>query len=344
MIFRGFSLAWFSVKTSFLFLIFVSLGAQANPDYDAWNMLQKAAVAARALSYEGIFVCQSSQKTRAVQITHLYNGKNEFARNIVLDGSPREVLSQGGDLVIYNPKNEKVIIEKRHGQNMFPAMLPLNLESVKESYALQLGAQERVADRQAQILMLEPKDGLRYSYQFWIDIEFGLLLKSVMFNQQHQIIENIAFNQLSLLNTVDLDWFKPKIDHQKKYVMEEEQVILSDAKFPVTWELKELPAGYHKVTQMHRMVPGKPSPVMHVIFSDGLASVSLFIEPAVKNMKSKSRESKAVLIKNGNTSFYANENNGYLVTAVGEVPEATVVQIANAIMIKADQSKTVKLQ
>lgn len=332
------------MRASFLFILSVSLGAQANADDDAWNMLQKAAVAARALSYEGIFVCQTNQKTRAVQITHIFNGKNEFARNIVLDGSPREVLSQGEDLVIYNPRNEKVIIEKRRGQNMFPAILPLNLEPVKENYVLYLGAQERVADRQAQILNLEPKDGLRYSYRFWIDTEFGLLLKSVLFNRQREIIENIAFNQLSMLNKVDLDWFKPKIDHEKKYVMEDEQVILPDAKFPVTWTIKELPAGYHKVTQMHRMVPGKPYPVMHVVFSDGLASVSLFIEPAVKNMKSKGRESKAVLIKNGNTSFYANENNGYLVTAVGEVPEATVVQIANAIMIKSGQSKTVELQ
>jgi len=75
-------------------------------------------------------------------------------------------------------------------------------------------------------------------------------------------------------------------------------------------------------------VPGKPYPVMHMIFSDGLASVSLFIEPT-----NKSGKTKVALASSGYTSFYAAVNNGYLVTAVGEVPEATVVQIANAVVI-----------
>jgi sigma-E factor negative regulatory protein RseB len=65
-----------------------------------------------------------------------------------------------------------------------------------------------------------------------------------------------------------------------------------------------------------------------MIFSDGLASVSLFIEPT-----NKSSKTKVALVTTGSTSFYAAVNNGHLVTAVGEVPEATVVQIANAVVI-----------
>ncbi len=310
-------------------IFFTSLNVQAATDDDVWGILQKAALAARALSYQGIFVCQTAQQSKAVQITHLFNGKNEFARNVVLDGSPREVLSQGGDLVIYNQKNEKIVIEKRHGQNMFPAVLPVNLDTVKESYVLRAGGLERVAGRQAQILLLEPKDGLRYSYRFWIDTEHGLLLKSVMFNNRDEIMESIAFNQLALLNSVELGWFQPKIDRNKNYVMEEEQVVVTEGSNPAGWVMKELPAGYRKIDQMMRMVPGKPYPITHVIFSDGLASVSLFIEPIPRGVKAK-----AVLSSMGNTSFYANVNSGHLVTVVGEVPEATIVQIANAVVFK----------
>ena len=309
-------------------LCFTSFASYATSDDELWMMLQKAAVAARALSYEGVFVYQTGQQAKAVQITHTFDGRNEFSRNVVLDGASREVLSQGSNLVIYNSRNEKIVIEKKRGQNMFPGILPVNLDTIKDHYTLHMSTHERVADRQAQVLFLEPKDRLRYSYKFWIDDEYGLLLKSVRFNQRSEIIESIGFNRISLLNSVSLDWFTPRIDSKKNYVMADEPVILPDGKLSVSWEIKELPAGYRKVDQMVRMVPGKPYPLMHMIFSDGLATVSLFIEPTNKGDKTK-----VTLASSGYTSFYAGVNHGYLVTAVGEVPEATVVQIANAVVI-----------
>ncbi len=300
---------------------------------DSWQILQKAAVAARALSYKGIFVCQSAKQIKSVEITHLYDGQNEFARNVVLDGAPREVLNQSGNVVIYNPRNGKIVIEKRRAQNMFPAILPTDLNSIKASYSLRSEESERIAGRPAQVLVLEPKDGLRYSYRFWIDTEYGLLLKSVMFNNRNEILESIGFNQVALMNTVELDWFKPKIDHNKSYVMEQEQELVADAASQIDWEIKALPAGYRKVDQMVRKVQGKPGPVTHLIFSDGLAFVSMFIEHVAKSSKEKPAP-KNMLTTTGNTSFYANVNNGHLVTVMGDVPEATVVQIANAVVFK----------
>lgn len=316
----------------------LSFNVYAGENEDVWNTLQKAALAARSLSYEGIFVYQAGAQVKSVQITHIFDGKNEYSRNLVLDGSPREVLSQGGDLVIYNPHNEKIIIEKRRGQNMFPAVLPVNLDSIKDNYGLRMGPLERVAGRPAKILYLEPKDGLRYSYKFWIDTEYGLLLKSVMYNKRSDVLESISFNQISLLNTVELDWFKPKIDHNKKYEMEDEQIVVADSNVHDNWEVKGLPAGYRKVEQVVRRVHGKPYPVTHVVFSDGLASVSLFIESAPKTVKTPEiklkHKPKAMLTTAGSTSFYACMNSDHLVTVVGEVPEATVVQIGNAIIFK----------
>lgn len=304
-----------------------------SSEQDSWQVLQKAAIAARALSYKGVFVCQSAKQIKSVEITHFYDGQHEFARNVVLDGAPREVLNQSGNVVIYNPRNGKIVIEKRRAQNMFPAILPTDLNSIKASYSLRSGEIERIAGRTAQVLVLEPKDNLRYSYRFWIDTEYGLLLKSVMFNNRNETLESIGFNQLALMNTVELDWFKPKIDHNKSYVMEQEQELIADVGSPIDWEIKALPPGYRKVDQMMRKVQGKSGPVTHVIFSDGLAFVSLFIEHVAKPTKEKPTP-KNVLTTTGNTSFYANVNSGHLVTVMGDVPEATVVQIANAVVFK----------
>jgi len=305
----------------------MSQNVLAANDDNKWQVLQKAALAARALSYQGIFVCQSGQQSKSVQIKHFFDGQNEFARNVLLDGSPREVLSQGGDLVIYNPKNEKIVIEKRRGQNMFPAVLPANLVEIKENYTLRSGGVERVAGREAQIMFLEPKDALRYSYRFWIDTEYGLILKSVMFNSRNEMMDSISFTQLNLINTVDLDWFKPKIDNKKNYVMEDAVPAQADYNTSPHWTLKELPAGYRKVDQMIRMVHGKSLPVTHVVFSDGLASVSLFIEPVVKGVKPRTGHSVV-----GNTSFYSSVAGYLQITVLGEVPEATVAQIANSVV------------
>lgn len=306
-------------------LMLSAWGVQAANN-DAWQTLQKAAVAAHALSYQGIFVCQSGSQSKSVEIKHLFNGQHEFSRNVVLDGSPREVLSQGGDVVIYNPRQEKIIIEKRRGQNMFPAILPIDLEGIKANYSVKVGDIERIADRQAQSLVLEAKDNLRYSYQFWVDTEYGLLLKSVMLNNRNEAIDSMAFNQLSLINTGDLDWFKPKIDAKKAYVMEEVNTT-TDKQANQNWRLKALPEGYLKVDQMVRMVRGKALPVTHLVFSDGLASVSLFIEPLENGIKPKTGRSLV-----GNTSFYSNVAGSLQITVVGEVPEQTVAKIANAVV------------
>src|SRR5690606_12867509 len=166
---------------------------------DSWQLLQNAASAARQLSYRGIFVYQTGSNTRSVQITHMNYGQGEYARSVVLDGSPREVLSQGSELVIYSPKNEKVVITKRRAQNLFPALLPPEMDELKASYEVRMGGQERVGGRTGQIVFLDSRDQYRYGYKFWTDQQYGLILKSMTFNENNDPVEQITFTQLTLL-------------------------------------------------------------------------------------------------------------------------------------------------
>lgn len=317
----------------FAFLAFYCLlagTAQANQD-EAWTVLQKASQAAHELSYKGVFVYQSGSATKSVQLTHTNYGHGEYARMMVLDGSPREVLSQGNDASIYSPKNEKVLIEKKRGQSMFPALLPVNLDAVKHCYQAQLGAFERVGGRDAQVVTLLPKDHMRYGFRFWADKEYGLLLKVVMLSDQGLPLEQIGFSQLAWMEDQNMDWFRPKFDPNKAYVMGSEnaqpsKVESSDMDFGVT----ELPQGYRKIDQVKQMVPGKQAPVTQVIFSDGLSSISLFIEPLVKGTPPRVGHTLV-----GATNIYALVNEGHQVMVVGEVPEATVMQFANAVSFKS---------
>lgn len=298
---------------------------------DVWLLLQKTAYAARELNYQGVFVYQNGKQTRSVQVTHMNQNGQEMARNVVLDngvqaGQPREVYSQGNNVVIVRPKNQKVVMEKRRGQNLFPAMLPTDLRAIEVSYSAQLGPLEMVAGREAQIIELVPNDAFRYSYKIWADTEFGLLLKMTLLDGKKQTLEQIQFNQISMLNSQDANWFQPKIDVTKSYEMED---ATAPSQADSSWIVAELPAGYVKVEHRSLVVPGKPAPVDQMIFSDGIASVSLFIEPVTKGMRPKMGH---MLI--GSTNICANVIDGYQITVVGEVPEATVMQIAKAVSFK----------
>lgn len=309
---------------------------------DAWLALQKAAFAARELNYQGIFVYQNGNQSRSVQITHMNNAGQELTRNMILDNQsvagkatskqPREVFSQGSDIVIFHPKNDKVIIEKRRGQNLFPAMLPVNLQSLKMSYTARISVLDYVAGRQAQIVELIPKDAYRYSYKIWTDTEFGLLVKMTLQNEKSETLEQITFQELSMLNSHDLNWYQPSIDLTKKYEMEDVALL---NRVHTNWIVAELPPGYVKVDHIEFKANGKTSPVNQMIFSDGIASVSLFIEPVVKGKRPKMGHH---LI--GSTHICANIVEGYQVMVVGEVPLATVQQIAKAVSFKKQTAST----
>jgi len=298
---------------------------------DVWLLLQKTAYAARELNYQGVFVYQNGKQTSSVQITHMNNDGQEMTRNVVLDngvqtGQSREVYSQGSNIVIFRPQNQKMVIEKRRGQNLFPAMLPTELETIKVSYNARLGALENVAGREAQIIELIPNDAFRYSYKIWADTEYGLLLKMALLDNKKQTLEQIAFSRIDMLYSQDANWFQPKIDVSKNYVMQDTTAV---NRVESNWIVTELPAGYSKVDHIALAVPGKAAPVDQMIFSDGIASVSLFIEPLTKGMRPKMGH---MLI--GSTNICANVIEGYQITVVGEVPEATVMQIARAVSFK----------
>lgn len=293
---------------------------------DAWQVLEKSAHAARELNYEGQFRYINGKHARTVDTTHMNYGGNEAARNIVLDESHREVYSQGDDIVIIQPTDKNVIIKKRRGQNLFPAMLPIDLSGIKQQYRAVLVGTEFVADREAQIVELVPNDQYRYRYKIWADAKFGLILKMTLLNDENKTLEQIYFNKLSMLHSQQLDWFQPKIEMGKSYVTEQPKPIervINDLM------IAQLPAGYREVDHIQRVVDRNNTVVDQFIFSDGIGSVSVFIEPVTKGKRLKKGH-----MPMGSTNMYAEVIEGHQVIVVGEVPAATVQSIAKAVSFK----------
>lgn len=293
---------------------------------DAWQVLEKSAHAARELNYEGQFRYINGKHARTVDTTHMNYGGNEAARNIVLDDSHREVYSQGDDIVIIQPTDKNVIIKKRRGQNLFPAMLPTDLSGIKQQYRAVLVGTEFVADREAQIVELVPNDQYRYRYKVWADTKFGIILKMTLLNDENKTLEQIYFNKLSMLHSQKLDWFQPKIEMGKSYVTEQAKPIervINDLM------ITQLPAGYREVDHIQRVVDRNNTVVDQFIFSDGIGSVSVFIEPVTKGKRLKKGH-----MPMGSTNMCAEVVEGHQVIVVGEVPAATVQSIAKAVSFK----------
>jgi sigma-E factor negative regulatory protein RseB len=304
------------------FLLVLSLFAQSAED--PWLHLEKASQAARKLSYKGIFLYQNHQDIRSIEITHLNNGSEEFARIVTLDGKPREALSRGNNMVVFNPNKENVMIQKRQNQSLFPAILPADIESVKAIYTLRFADQERIGGRDAQIVYLEPKDEYRYLYKLWLDKEYGLILKMSILDHQQKIIEQASFNQIALFTNQDLNWFKPSVDTHKKYIMDEvSDNRISDEKYCT---IANLPAGYREVSHVTRMMGNPPQLVHQWVFSDGLSFVSLFVNPIPKGQKSRIGETQV-----GASYVHARVMNGNQIMVVGEVPQGTIQKISNSI-------------
>lgn len=292
----------------------------------AW--LQKVANAARSLNYTGTFVYQYGDQVETSRIWHSVEGTRELEKLEVLDGPAREVIRTDDEVLCFYPDIKTVRVDKRRSKP-FPALLPEQLPSLTEYYTVRLGDKERVAGRDAQLLVLEPKDGLRYGHKFWADSATGLLLKARMINERKETVEQFAFTQVSIGGEVDKEALKPKYDAQGPGWTRDSSGIAEAAATDSGWIVGSFPAGFRKIMETKRKLPGRPTPVSHIVYSDGLAAISIFIEPLGANARPVHGVSHQ-----GAINIYSRPVADHMVTVLGEAPSATVVQMGRSVSAK----------
>lgn len=307
--------------------------AQTPPPPDALGWLQKIANSARQLDYSGTFIYQYGNQIETSRITHLVDDAGEHEKLERLDGPPREIIRNNEEIKCFLPDARTVRIEKR--RKSFPALLPQKLSALSDYYVVSKGAPERIAGYDCQVLMLEPKDGMRYGHKLWADAGSGLLLKVATLNEKGQVVEQFAFTELKIGGAIAPDALKPKYSGTTTEWRESR----SEASAPPTtdtgWSVKNLPPGFRKVAELKRTTAGKSAPVSHIVFSDGLAAVSVFIEPAPA--RRGERLPPPGLSQQGALHVYTRPIAGHTITVLGEAPAATVMQIGNSVRFKEER-------
>lgn len=305
------------------FLLAPMLATEPAWAEDGIALLHRIAQGSRQLTYSGTFVYRSGARVDTSRIAHSLSDGFEVERIEALDGSPREVLRAGSEVKCFFPEEKLLIIENRSSQRGFPTLLPAGLGNLPEHYAIRSGREGRVAGLKSRAVLLEPRDEWRYGHEFWMDAASGLLLKASLLGVRGETLESFAFTQVKIGGPLEHGALKPGYDHEGLRV---QQVRTTELRADdMGWNFRTLLPGFRKIAAMKRQAGATSPESMHVVFSDGLASISVFIEPGGS---AGEQETTATL---GPVNVYRRQIDEHRVVVMGEVPALAVRRIGEGI-------------
>jgi len=312
------------IRLLLLICLFLSGVASSN---ELWLKISQASKASHDLNYSGIInTTDSNQDIRSTKMIHVNHEGEEFLKFEKIDGADNLLLMHEADAVIYNNDQSKILIKKKKDANLFPNIFPSNLEKLKDSYSIADGGDFRVAGRIAQMVVLSPIDENRYNYHLWLDKESHLPLKMMVIDNNKKVVETMAFANIEFLQSQDISWFRPNINKDKTYSINENKNIEETVrKF---WTINDLPSGFEEVSYNAKRYAGLNAIAHQIIFSDGLSYISIFIHPVAKNQKPQVGSSKR-----GSNNIHAEYKKGYQILAVGAVPIQTLSYITNQVKL-----------
>lgn len=291
---------------------------------NAVDWLNRAAAAARQQNYSGVYVYHHGEHVEVLRVLHRSDARGEQEKIEVLDGTPRQFLRINNDVYCHLPDGKHVRLERNTVRRFFPALLPAQPARLSEYYDVKLGGSERVAGRVCQVVILEPRDAYRHAYHLWLDKETALPLKTRSVNGNGAAMSMFVFSEIQIGKAPDARLFRN--DMAGKRI----QQASLDTSVTVSWEVAP-PPGYERVQEAVRPLPGKKSPVTHMVFSDGLSVLSMFVEPLDAQANAKAMQG---LSAEGAIGVYARQVDGHTVTVLGEVPSQALIETGNSVRRK----------
>ena len=299
--------------------------AQAAEDAYAW--LLKINQAARTLNYEGTFVYQNGGQLETMRILHRVKDGTIEERLVSLTGPAREVIRTNDEVRCYLPDQKSIVVEHRRANGTsFPAIVPDRLRDLAESYVVEIGRSGRVGGRPAQGVLIMPRDDYRYGYHLWADRETGLLLKADLLNNKRRVLEQFMFTDIRIGVDIPDAALAPQTERAGMVWYRNDKEGMTQAAKPI-WEARQLPKGFKLQSSLTRTMPTLAGPAEHLVYTDGLATVSVFVEKRVHG-RNPATEGPSRM---GALYVLGRDVNHHHLTVVGEVPAKTVALIGSSI-------------
>ena len=291
----------------------------------AAQWLMRITQAARTLNYSGTVLVRQGSRFDTFRLAHMFENDQESEKLLSLDGPAREIVRSATEVRYYFPDAKVVRIEPRTIRNVFPSLSPEQTANLAQYYEFKLTAGGRVAGRMTDVATFEPRDGMRYAHRFWADATTGLLLRSRLVNEKGEIIEEFAFTDVTYNAKLDKEMVRPSwtsVPSDWRVT----QAGPGDFKSDETgWTVNKVPPGFLKISEGFRKLGGKREPAAHLVFSDGLVAISVFVEPYTVT------QTQIGLTQTGGLAQYSTRSDAFRVTVIGEAPPATVQQIAQSV-------------
>ncbi|MHB1543676.1 MAG: MucB/RseB C-terminal domain-containing protein [Gammaproteobacteria bacterium] len=316
------------VRAGGLFLTLLALGpgvafASATTGRSAEGYFLRMQKMLFTVNYRGIIVFQHNTMLKAIAITHGEARFGGWERISTLNGPPRELLKNGHRLELLfegHPIRLMHVLAHYTGlpQNWVGFGGHFSHALLREYRFFLLPKLGRVADHSARIILIRPQDRFRYGYRLWLDARNGFPLRSDLLNSRGQVIEQMMF--------VTVRWYPKGQWHERPPDVPPVARSRKVAILIPQCQFADLPRGFRIVEDTTALVPG---PVRHILLSDGLASVSVFIHPV--------RPKAATLVgmaRMGPVTAFGKDLGPFSLIAIGEVPPRTVRWIVDQARLK----------
>ncbi|MBN4080488.1 MucB/RseB C-terminal domain-containing protein [Beggiatoa alba] len=316
--------------TSLLFLFSgFAVAETADPkQVEAW--LSKMHHAAHMLNYQGIFVYGEKNNLSSMKIVHSTDSEGERERLLSLDGTGREVIRTKNSVTCIFPDSQSVVVEKNRPKSNFPPEFPVDINELLHSYDFYLSGKEMVAGQIAQKIIIKPKDNYRYGHALWIDDKSGLLLKTHLMDGNGHAVEKFMFTHIDYMEKVPNSLLEASISGENFTWYESEETKTEHVNKKSNWGVKKLPAGFKADMNRKHVMPRSGIAIEQLMFSDGLTSVSVFIEKQSNKNDQLVGGSKIGAINACGRLL----ENGVHVTVVGEVTQAAVKIMCDSVYLK----------
>ncbi|SHL64174.1 MucB/RseB C-terminal domain-containing protein [Phytopseudomonas punonensis] len=291
---------------------------------DAQGLLQRLGKAESSQSFQGTFVYERNGNLSTHSIwRQVEPGGSVRERLLQLDGAPQEMLRVNGQTQCANGAIASTVV----GEQRSPAR-GLNVEQIEQWYEVRLDGESRVAGRPAMVLGLVPRDRHRYGVEFYVDKETGLPLKSLLVNDQGRLLERFQFTQLNTTDTQPAAVLQPSGDCAPVRIIKARTPSIE------LWRSEWLPPGFSLSAVTQRPSPVSDDNVDCLVYDDGLARFSVFLEPlhhaAVADARSQLGPTVAV------SRRLTTDDGDVMVTVVGEIPLGTAERVA--MSMRADHA------
>ncbi len=308
-------------------VVFVGLGSAAQPAYaqdlGPRDWLQKMTSAVQTTNYEGTVIRIQDGLVDALKVMHVVSEGVICEKVIIQQGKDLEIIRNGNEVRFIMPERKSVVVEEWDDKSTLFSTLPSSDIRFGNEYDVSIVRKERIAGRKTIMLAIRPHDSFRYGHRIWLDVATGFPLQTKLLDEHGEIIEQVKFADITFNAEIDVSDIQPSIniDGFRWYTKPRR----TDAPEVITdWVSDDLPPGFRVTSIRGERISGSDDPVTHMMLSDGLASVSVFVELG-KDQKTPSRS------RVGASNAFSVASGDFRVTAVGEVPAATVEQIARSM-------------